>query len=290
MKDGQDGLQLAALVASETTDVLFVYRIWPDPCCEYMSPSVTTLVGYSPEDAYADPLLINAIVDPRDLPVLMGVDAVPVGGTYDFEVRWISRDGKTVWMQERLRKVQRDDGSIVLYGAARDITAHRLVEASLAEAEELYRTIAENSLDVVFRTDTSGNVTWASPSLTEVLGWQVDEFEGSPIAAIVQGEDLERARELQSTLLSSGVEHGEMEIRFATKDNRWRWMRVRGKPLRDADGNLIGGIDVLRDIDREVEVREALQHEYDHDGLTGLANRAALVAGSGRRSAPALPP
>ena len=68
MKDGQDGLQLAALVASETTDVLFVYRIWPDPCCEYMSPSVTTLVGYSPEDAYADPLLINAIVDPRDLP------------------------------------------------------------------------------------------------------------------------------------------------------------------------------------------------------------------------------
>ncbi len=278
MKDGQDGRELAALVASETTDVLFVYRIWPDPCCEYMSPSVTALVGYSPEDAYADPLLINAIVDPRDLPVLMGVDAVPIGGTYDFEVRWISREGSTVWMQERLRKVQRDDGSIVLYGAARDISAHRRVEASLAEAEELYRTIAENSLDVVFRTDIRGIVTWASPSLTEVLGWQVDEFEGSPIAAIVQGEDLERARELQSTLLSSGVEHGEMEIRFATKDGRWRWMRVRSKPLRDAAGELVGGIDVLRDIDREVEVREALQHEYDHDGLTGLANRAALVA------------
>lgn len=278
MKDGQDGLQLAALVASETTDVLFVYRIWPDACCEYMSPSVAAHVGYTPEDVYADPLLIHEIVDPRDLPVLMGVEAVPIGGTYDFEVRWISREGKTVWMQERLRKVQREDGTIVLYGAARDISAHRRVEESLVEAEQLYRMIAENSLDVVYRADVDSTITWVSPSVTEVLGWTAEEFVGQKVSELVHAADLEAARSKQQQVVAEGLEKGEFELRFATKDGDWRWMRVRGKPMRDSAGELVGGIDVLRDIDREVEVREALQHEYDHDGLTGLANRSALVA------------
>jgi diguanylate cyclase (GGDEF)-like protein/PAS domain S-box-containing protein len=274
----QDGIELAALVAAETTDVLFIYRIWPDVSCEYMSPSVTAHVGYTPEDVYADPTLLQAIVDPRDLPVLTGVDQVPIGGSYDFEVRWIGTDGRPVWMQERLRKVQRDDGAIVLYGAARDITAHRRTEQDLAEAEQLYRMVAENSLDVVYRAGIDQVVSWVSPSVTEVLGWTVEEFVGKRVGDFAHAGDMVRVREVQRGLLASGAERGEAEMRFATKAGGWRWMRVRGKPLRDADGDLVGGIDVLRDIDREVEVREALQHEYDHDGLTGLANRLALAA------------
>jgi diguanylate cyclase (GGDEF)-like protein/PAS domain S-box-containing protein len=278
VQDRPAGLELAALVAAETTDVLFIYRIWPDACCEYMSPSIAAHVGYLPEDLYADPMLIQAVVDPRDLPVLTAVDELPLGGSYDFEVRWIGKDGRTTWMQERLRKVQRDDGSIVLYGAARDITAQRRAEANLIETEELYRIIAENSLDVVYRAGMDHRITWVSPSVTEILGWEVDEFVGKQVSEIVHAEDLVRAREVQKRVVDEDRDGGEAELRFSTKDGRWRWMRVRGKPMRDASGTLIGGIDVLRDIDREVEVREALQHEYDHDGLTGLANRSALVA------------
>jgi len=277
-QDRPEGLELAALVAAETTDILFIFRVFPDMACEYMSPSVTALVGYEPGDAYADPTIIATIVDPRDLEVLHGVDELPMGSSYDFEARWVAKDGRTVWMQERLRKVLRDDGSVVLYGAARDITAHRRMEANLAETEELYRVIAENSLDVVYRADMAHHVTWVSPSVTEILGWDVEEFIGKPVSEFVHAEDLSRARDVQKKVIVDDLASGEAELRILTKDGRWRWMRVRGKPLRDASGELIGGIDVLRDIDREVEVREALQHEYDHDGLTGLANRAALVA------------
>ena len=54
-------------------------------------------------------------------------------------------------------------------------------------------------------------------------------------------------------------------------------MRVTGRVLRDADGQAVGGIDVLRDIQSEVETRQRLQHEVDHDPLTGLSNRTRAL-------------
>ena len=268
----------AALVAAETTDVLFVFRIQPDRACEYIDPSVEKYGGWTPDEFYEDPDFIAAIVDPRDLPVLMAVDEIAVGGTYDFEVRWIGRDGGTTWMQERVRKEQREDGAILLYGAARDISAHKEAEQALVETEELYRLIAENSLDVVYRTDTERRVSWTSPSVSEVLGWSVEEFVGTAVSELVHPDDIAHVRAIQKRVLETGAPLGELELRFKTGDGDWRWMRVRGRPIRDAAGALVGGIDVLRDIQREVEVRERLAHEADHDPLTGLPNRSRISA------------
>ena len=144
-----ESVDLAAQVAAETADILFVFRIAPTMACEFMSPAVAQHTGWTAEECIADPTLIARLVHPDDLHILQAADDVPVGEHYDFEVRWQHRDGRTVWMQERLRKQIRDDGAVVLYGSARDITAFKDAEKSLAETEELYRLIAENSLDVV---------------------------------------------------------------------------------------------------------------------------------------------
>jgi len=138
-----DGAALTELVRSaglidELADVVYALRIEPDPAFEYVSPSVFDLTGYAPEEYYADTRLLFTLVDPRDHDVLATAWTADVGDLVDMTVRWITRNGHTVWTNHRCRKSDRADGSIVLVGAARDVTAqHRSDERFRASVDVL---------------------------------------------------------------------------------------------------------------------------------------------------------
>ncbi|MEI8082028.1 MAG: PAS domain S-box protein [Actinomycetes bacterium] len=168
----------AAEVAAELSDVVYALRLEPDMAFEYVSPSVEALVGYTPAEHYADPSLGTKLLDPRDAGVLARSGQAEVGEPVGFTVRWRSKDGRTVWTEHRCRKQRREDGSVVLYGAARDVSAEHDLAVRLAQVQEQYRLLAENSSDLVFRLDADGVIEWVSPSVTEALGWDPEQLVG----------------------------------------------------------------------------------------------------------------
>ena len=145
------------------------------------------------------------------------------------------------------------DGRVGAVGIVRDITEQHLAAESLAASEARYRLIAENASDVVIRSRRAGVISWVSPSITGVLGWSPEEVIGRSPASLIHPDDVSSVVESQQRTLAAGSNRGEAEVRYATRDGNWRWVRVTGKALRDTDGTLIGGIDTLRDIDAEVE-------------------------------------
>jgi PAS domain S-box-containing protein len=58
------------LLAENAKDIIYRYRLKPTPGFEYVSPSVTDLTGYTPEDHYADPELGLKLVHPDDKHIL----------------------------------------------------------------------------------------------------------------------------------------------------------------------------------------------------------------------------
>jgi diguanylate cyclase (GGDEF)-like protein len=90
--------------------------------------------------------------------------------------------------------------------------------------------------------------------------------------------DVARTRAQIREVLALGETGGRTEARFDAGDGRWRWMSMVGRALVDADGNVVGGIDTLRDIQSEHDAREELRRLATRDPLTGLANRRQLVA------------
>ncbi|MEI8084376.1 MAG: PAS domain-containing protein, partial [Actinomycetes bacterium] len=228
----------AAEVAAELSDVVYALRLEPDMAFEYVSPSVEALVGYTPAEHYSDPLLGTKLLDPRDADILGRAAQARIGESVGFTVRWRAKDGRIVWTAHRCRKQRRDDGSVVLYGAARDVSVEHELADRLAEAQEKYRLLAENSSDFVFRLDTSGVIEWVSPNVTALLGWSPKEWVGHNRAEFTHPEDIPGDAATRWLSDESGRRGGRVRVR--TRSGAYRWVDMSVTDIVGDAGQVIG--------------------------------------------------
>jgi len=139
-------------LAEATGDTFYVLRTEPDLAFEFISDSIATATGYTAAEHYAGADLLQRILDPRDRVALESALAAPVEVPIEVDLRWVHRDGHTVWTIHRSRKRARKDGTVVLEGSGRDITALREAQERLAASEQEFRMLAENVTDVIVRT------------------------------------------------------------------------------------------------------------------------------------------
>ena len=114
------GLHLAGL-AERAHDLIYRYRLRPTRGFDYVNPAATRITGYTPADHYADPDLGLKLIHPDDQPVLAALlDASP--GPSTLPLRWIRKDGTTVWTEQRNTPVYDEAGELVaIEGIAREI-------------------------------------------------------------------------------------------------------------------------------------------------------------------------
>ncbi len=103
--------QLAGLL-DRIPDIVWRYRLVPEPGFEYVSPSVFALTGYTPDEHYADPDLGRRIAHPDDLPRLEAILSEPVGDRVVM-MRWRHRSGATFATEQRLTAVRDASGQVV---------------------------------------------------------------------------------------------------------------------------------------------------------------------------------
>ena len=132
---------------------------------------------------------------------------------------------------------------------------HRATEA-LVESETRFRLLAEHSSDLVFQISLDSTIEWVSPSSESLLGWRPDEMEGRPSEEFVHVDDVAtRERAMES------LEHGQpakYEARIRCKDGSTVWLAVTLRAVFDADGHEVGRVGSARNVQAEVEIREAL--------------------------------
>ena len=138
-------------------DLIFRYRLVPPGGFEYISPVVQDMLGYSPEEFYADPLLFLKILHPDDQHKmekgLQGKGPVHERAT----LRWVHKDGRVVWTEETKVPINDEAGNLVaIEGISRDITERKRMEKTLRETEERFRSLVEHTNDILWELDQEG--------------------------------------------------------------------------------------------------------------------------------------
>src|SRR5690606_4861553 len=80
------------------------------------------------------------------------------------EGRWRARDGATRWVEMRLQFDMGAEGLLGTSGVLADATERRQAEDALRQSEEYFRSLIENSSDMMAVMNADGTVRYVSPA------------------------------------------------------------------------------------------------------------------------------
>ncbi len=263
------------LLAENASDVVTMTSL--DGIVEWVSPSVTATLGWEPDELIGRPIV--SLVDPRQSAAFKRAERLAGRGQAStLEVRVATKDGRWKWMSKRMHPLHDADGAVVgRVSGWRDTDEEHLAREELRRSEVQYRLVAENSSDVVLSLDTTGVMTWASPSLADQLGWRPDELIGRRNDHLVHPDDLSVLMDARRGTMQGG--HGAFEARFLSRGGQYIWMSVLSRPMLDALGNTVGLVASWRNVDVEHRIREQLRRSEERLRLlVELASDVALQA------------
>jgi PAS domain S-box-containing protein len=123
------------LLAETAQDVVYIRRVRPSPCFEYVSPAAERLTGYPQERWYAEPDLVLRCTHPDDRAEIRRRSEATEPQRY--EVRFRHADGTYRSVEFRTVPIVGDDGELVeVRGLATDVTHRRRLQDRLAERGE----------------------------------------------------------------------------------------------------------------------------------------------------------
>jgi diguanylate cyclase (GGDEF)-like protein/PAS domain S-box-containing protein len=182
---------------------------------------------------------------------LMGVMSPLIGRT-----RWIEIDSHPVKAEDGSGSAEtsRLVGVVAVFTDATD--SARGLAASDAQWRA-YQIVVMNTTDVLFRTDPTACVEWASLAASRVLGWTPSDIVGRPLIDVIHADDHDAFRDALARL-ESPERSADLEYRMERVGGGWRWVSDAVSTVVGDDLVVTGQIHALRDIDVEVAVRAAL--------------------------------
>lgn len=157
-----------------------------------------------------------------------------------------------------------------------DVTLQHEAGARLAASEERFRLLAENSSDVVVRTDREGRVLWVSPSIESALGWKPADWIGRTGAEVL-GPGPEQETFVREHARAVAGDVVVVRTRLPAKSGDLHWAEFHAGPFRAADGTIDGVVASFRPVDKEVLAERVLEKRARTDDLTALLNRNAVL-------------
>jgi PAS domain S-box-containing protein len=146
--------------------------------------------------------------------------------------RWHQRkDGSQFWGSGVVTPLADGTGFVKIF---RDLTERRAAERRVRESEALFRLLATNVPQLVFRTKATGDRTWGSPQWIAFTGYSLEESQGFGWIDAIHSQDRPKTIAAWSAARETGEYYIEHRIRRAS-DGEYRWHQTRARPVTDED-------------------------------------------------------
>jgi PAS domain S-box-containing protein len=146
-------------------------------------------------------------------------------GTQHLDYRIINRNNQTVWLDTYLYAEYDNLGNpVAINQICIDISERKKAEAELTEKDIRFKALIENISDQISLVDITGKIIYASPSVSKILGYSLDEFIGKNIYEFINPEDKKAAEDLFREVLSGeGKIVNNIQFRIKNSDDIWLW-------------------------------------------------------------------
>ena len=261
-----------------------VYSFSTEHGGRYYSSRVTELMGYLPEQLYAQPRLWFDAIHPEDRPrVEQAIAGAASGNLFCVEYRIRNARGAWRWLEDRAYRSELDGTDVIINGYALDITDQRQAEAEL----RLESAALQAAANAIFITDREGRMQWVNAAFTVCTGYGLAEALGQNPRLLKSGKhDTAYFQELWDMILAGKVWHGEVINR--RQDGGLYTADMTITPLLDERGEITHFISVNQDITKrkvlEAEFHQAQKMEAFGQLAGGVAhdfnNMLAVIMGN----------
>jgi PAS domain S-box-containing protein len=249
-----------------------IYRTTPDGRILLANPALLRMLGY---DSFAQVAERNLETDgsgPEYKRDEFKHRLEREGRIVGLEASWQTRDGRSLQVRENARAVRGQDGAVLYYeGTVEDITDRKAAEQALRESEGKFRSVSEQSPNMIF-INSRGRVVYANQKSVDIMGYTREELyaPGFDFMRLIAPESAEQIKAVYARH-AHGEDVEPYEYVLATKDGR-RIEAIITTRLIDYEGDraILG---IVTDITDRKAAEHALRQEKE------LAHSYLEVAG-----------
>jgi PAS domain S-box-containing protein len=115
-----------------------------------------------------------------------------------------------------------------------DITESTLAEMKLAKSEEKFRSMVQNSSDIITITDFNGKVKYVSPSVKKILGYEPKYGYGKSVFNLIHPDDLDKVKKAFEQNINHPNKTVTVDYWFRKSDGNYIYMEsIVNNLLRD---------------------------------------------------------
>lgn len=270
-KDAEEALRESEnrhrFITEWMTDIVWIMDL--DLRTTYVSPSVTRMLGFTPEERMKQEA--TEILTPESYSKVMSCFAREINKeekedpdparSVNIDAEFYHKDGHTVWMESVVRPIRDHNGSIIgIHGVSRDITERRLAEAELRLSEEKASKAAQEwritfnaANDAIWILDQDQRIVLANQTAERLFNRSLTDLVGKHCFEIVHGT-AQPIPECPLLKAEASLRRERMELQIGEG-----WFEVTVDPILDAAGRYAGVVHFVRDITERNHALEALR-------------------------------
>jgi len=175
-----------------------------------------------------------------------------------FEESILNEKGREIFLETIKSPIFSDNNEIIgTVGISRDISERRRAEEALRKSEAKYRTIFETAANLITSVDKDGVIIECNSTITEFLGYEIEEVVGEPITKIIHPDFWERANDCLKEVFINGFSYNH-ENKMVHKNGDHVDIVINSSAQKDENGEYYRTLCIINNITERKKVEEAL--------------------------------
>ena len=251
---------------------------------ELISPSVKTVIGYTPEQVLADQTLVR--IHPDDLPLLEHF-----WHFYHREKRfpeniitwrWFHAEGHPIWIESTYMNLRDDFGKVIgCLSIARNVTDRHHAEQTLQRERDLLDAILATTVAGITVLSTDGKILFANRAAEEVLGLTRSTIEQMSYNAEqwhhtdVDGGPWPDENQPFRRVMTTGEPVFDVQHAIENDAGVRKILSINGAPIKNALGEITSLVFAVTDITERKRLEDQLRQAQKMEAVGRLAGGIA---------------